>query len=103
LSQRKVVAALVFCAITGVIDQFVYGGIFDSVPSAFDYGIVRFYGWSWIVVFTMFGGMEVATAWSPIPAVILAVGLQNAVIYFLIARFATWIRSDRRNSEDDES
>lgn len=94
------------CLITGVVVPFVYHGIFDSVPNAFDYGVVRFYGWSWIVVFALFGGMEVAPAWSPIPAVILAVGLQNSVIYFLIARFATWFRSDRRNgrnSEDDGS
>jgi hypothetical protein len=88
-------------AITGIVVPFVYHGIFDSVPNAFDYGVVRFYGWSWILVFAMFGGMEVAPAWSPIPAVILAVGLQNSVIYFLIVRFATWNRSDQRNSEDD--
>jgi hypothetical protein len=97
--SRRVIEILALCVITGVVAPFVYHGISDSVPTAFDYGVVRFYGWSWIVVFAMFGGMEVAPAWSPVPAVILAVGLQNYLIYFLIARFATWFRADRRNPD----
>jgi hypothetical protein len=103
MMSRRVVEVLTLSVITGVVAPFVYHGIFDSAPTGFDYGVVRFYGWSWIVVFTMFGGMEVAPAWSPIPAVILAVGLQNYLIYFLIARFATWFRSDRKKSGDDGS
>ena len=90
LCLMKVVA---LCVVTGVAALFVYHGLFDDKPSALDYGAVRFYGWSWILFFSMFGGMEVALAWSPVPAVIVAVGFQNSVIYFLIARFATWLRS----------
>jgi hypothetical protein len=48
----------------------------------------------------MFGGMK-APAWSAVPAVILAVGLQNYLIYFLIARFADWFRFDPKKSGDD--
>jgi hypothetical protein len=71
------------CAITGVVAPFVYHGIFDIVPNAFDYGVVRFYGWSWKVVFATFGGMEVAPAWSPIPAVILAAaGSCHSLVYY---------------------
>jgi len=73
------------------------------VPTILDYRAVRFYGWFWVVVFAMFGGMETAPRWSPVPAVILAVSLQNLLIYFLIARFAVWVRPDRRKSEDDGS
>ena len=60
--SRRVIVALMLCAITGVVAPFVYHGIFDIVPNAFDYGVVRFYGWSWKVVFATFGGMEVAPA-----------------------------------------
>ncbi|SRR6266404_5316809 len=101
MMSRRTIKVLTLCVVTGVVAPFVYHGIFDSKPTAFDYGVVRFYGWSWILVFSMFGGMEVAPAWSPVPAVILAVGLQNYLIYSMIARSATWLRSDPKKSGDD--
>jgi hypothetical protein len=91
--SHRSIKIVALCVITGVASLFVYHGLFDVKPSAFDYGVVRFYGWSWILFFSMFGGMEVAPAWSPVPAVILAVGFQNFLIYFLISKFATWLRS----------
>jgi hypothetical protein len=47
MMSRRVIEVLTLCVITGVVAPFVYHGIFDSVPTAFDYGVVRFF---WLVL-----------------------------------------------------
>jgi hypothetical protein len=96
----KIVA---FCVVTGIAVPFVYFGILSNTPTVIEQGFVRFYAWSWVVSFGMFGGMEVAPAWAPIPAAILAVAGQNLLIYVLIRRLARWIRSLFRKSSDEAS
>jgi hypothetical protein len=91
--RSRLTKIVAFCIVTGIAVPFVYFGVWSNTPTAIEYGFVRFYAWSWVVSFAMFGGMEVAPAWAPIPAAIIAVFGQNVLIYFVIKRLVHWIRS----------
>jgi hypothetical protein len=68
----------------------LYHGLFNKSVSVSENGAT--YIWAWYFFLGMSGGLHSAPAWSAFPSAILAVAFENLLVYFLIKRFAGWMR-----------
>ena len=83
------VAYSLVCALGSVT---VYLGITDRAVPSIANAVWMFYLPAWLLCNGLFGGIHGAPAWSLVPSIVMAVCLQNLVIWKLVAWLMRWYK-----------